>query len=284
MNTRYQQKISRVLDHVYANLDGDLNLDKLADVAHLSRFHWHRIYSAQTGESIMATVRRLRLQRAADRLANSDTPIDEIAQTAGFGGTEAFNRAFKSSFELPPAKYRAAGSHAKYKEAIRSADARAFPVELVRLDNLDVYSVAHRGSYLQIDQAMGALFAAIAEQQLVTVEGSMLAIFYDDPELVESDKLRSAACVDVGASVVNEGDCQLPVERLSIATGQYAKLAYRGPYADMHGAYNWLYGTWLPESGFDPSEAPAFERYLNSPDQVSATELRTDIYLPIQGA
>ena len=44
------------------DLDEELDLDRLADVAAMSRWHWHRVYAGMRGETVAATVRRLRLR------------------------------------------------------------------------------------------------------------------------------------------------------------------------------------------------------------------------------
>ena len=70
----YQARLDRVVDHIYRHLDEDVRPEGLAEIACLSPYHWHRIYVAMRGETVSATIRRLRLLRAADRLANSDCP------------------------------------------------------------------------------------------------------------------------------------------------------------------------------------------------------------------
>ena len=124
----YNDRLNRVLDYVYAHLEDDLSFDRLADVACLSPYHWSRIYSAMRGETIVATIRRLRLQRAADRLANSDLDIGTVAARAGYGSTDTFGRAFKDTFAVSPAAYRESGSHAAFKAAHAASDASTFPV------------------------------------------------------------------------------------------------------------------------------------------------------------
>ena len=65
MANAYEARMLRVIDYIHDNLDGDLSLDNLADVAAMSRFHWHRVFHAMTGETCAAAVRRVRLNRAA---------------------------------------------------------------------------------------------------------------------------------------------------------------------------------------------------------------------------
>src|ERR1700722_8288848 len=163
----YQARLDRVVDHIYAHLDDDIRPEGLAEVACLSSYHWHRIYVAMRGETIGATIRRLRLQRGADRVANSDLSVGTIAARAGYGGVDAFARAFREAYGQTPADYRATGSHAAFKAATEAEDHEGFPVAIETLPPTRCANVAHKGAYLQIDQAMGRLFTSLAAQKLM---------------------------------------------------------------------------------------------------------------------
>lgn len=273
----YLVRVDRVMDYIYTHLDDDISSDDLADIACLSPYHWHRIWTAMRGETLWDTVKRLKLQRAAARLADSERPIPDIAKHAGYGSMDAFGRAFKEHFGQTPVDYRNGGSHAAFKAATLAEDRGGFPVTVEELPARRCAGIAHRGSYMQIDQAMGKLFVALTTQNLLAAAPAMLAVFFDDPDLVHVDSLRSAALTLVDAAI----SLNSPLEEIVLAGGLYARLRYKGPYADMKGAYRWLLGTWLPQSGFVPNDAPMFECYLNDPREVPATELLTDIHLPL---
>ncbi|HEY1781547.1 MAG TPA: AraC family transcriptional regulator [Roseiarcus sp.] len=274
----YQARLDRVVDHIYTRLDEDIRPESLAEIACLSPYHWHRIYVAMRGETIGATIRRLRLLRAADRLANSDLPIEMIAERAGYSGADAFARAFREVYGKPPADYRAAGSHAAFQAAAESEDGAGFPVAIETLPATRCASVVHKGVYMQIDQAMGRLFTALATQTIIAPDQAMRAVFFDDPDLTPVDALRSRAC----SPVAEDTPLAAPLEELVLRGGLYARLRYRGPYADMRGAYRWLLGAWLPQSGYEPDDEPIFEAYLNNPQHVAPTDLLTDIHLPLK--
>jgi AraC family transcriptional regulator len=274
----YQARLDRVVDHIYAHLDEDIRPERLAEVACLSPYHWHRIYVAMRGETISATIRRLRLLRAADRLANSDLPMGMIAERAGYSGADAFARAFRDAYGQTPADYRATGSHAAFKAATEAEDHQGFPIAIETLPATRCASVAHRGPYLHIDQAMGRLFTALAAQKLMTADQAMRALFFDDPDLVPVGALRSRAC----SPVAEDLPLAAPLEETVLRGGLYARLRYRGPYADMRGAYRWLLGVWLPRSGYEPDDDPIFEAYLNNPQSVAPADLMTDIHLPLK--
>lgn len=276
----YQTRLNRVVDHIYDHLDDDIRFDDLAEIACLSPWHWHRVYTAMRGETITETIRRLRLSRAAEWLANSDLALDAIARRAGYSSADAFGRAFKDAYGKSPADYRETGSHAAFKAALLAEDGAGFPVSMETLAPIRCASIAHAGSYMQIDRAMGRLFSALAARDAMAPDQRMMAVFYDDPDLVPVENLRSRACSPVADGVA----LAPPIEEAMLRGGLYARLRYQGPYADMKGAYRWLLGVWLPQSGHEPDDAPMFEAYLNSPQQVAPDALVTDIHLPLRAS
>jgi AraC family transcriptional regulator len=79
----------------------DLTLDALARVAHFSPFHFHRIFSAMTGETVNECVQRLRLERAVALLrAQPNMSITHIARDSGFVRAETFSRAFRKHYGI----------------------------------------------------------------------------------------------------------------------------------------------------------------------------------------
>jgi AraC family transcriptional regulator len=65
--TSYAARLDRVAGYIYEHLDEDVRPEHLAEVACLSPYHWHRTYVGMRGETISATMRRLRLLRAGSR-------------------------------------------------------------------------------------------------------------------------------------------------------------------------------------------------------------------------
>jgi AraC-like DNA-binding protein len=107
----YEARIERVVAYIYEHLDDPLDLNRLAEVACLSPYHWHRVYKAMRGETIATTIKRHRLTRAAVRLAQTSMPIEQVARDSGYDNVQSFTRIFKSTYGMPPATYRARGSH-----------------------------------------------------------------------------------------------------------------------------------------------------------------------------
>ncbi len=274
----YERRLHRVSDYIYGHLNEELDLDRLAEIACLSPHHWHRIYRAVHGETLAATVKRLRLQKAAADLVQTDLPVEAIAQRSGYPNVQSFNRTFKAVYGLPPVRYRKEGSHKTFETASSEGIADMYEVTFKEIDSFDVIGVAHTGSYMGIGKAFETLYGTLFSRNLFRPDMEMIGIYLDDPELVPTDRLRSFACV----SAKGDLPADAPLTPQTLDGGRYAVLRHKGPYADMPLAYQWLYGTWLPQSGREVRDSLMFEKYLNNPREVAPTELLSEIYLPLK--
>jgi AraC family transcriptional regulator len=274
----YVKRLTRVTSYIYDHLDDELDLQILAEVAALSPFHWHRIYHALYGETVAATVKRLRLQRAAAELARTSMSIEEIAARSGYETVASFNRAFKAAFGLPPAQFRREGSHARFNPRSTTGATMMYEVAVVDVPRMGLAVIGHVGPYLQIGKAFDKLYATLGSRGLISNGMRSIAVFHDDPTAVPEGELRSLAAI----AIAGDFPIEAPLEHAEIRQGPYALLKHTGPYSDMKAAYDWLFGEWLPQLGREPADAPVFEEYLNNPRDTPAPELRTDIYLPLR--
>ena len=71
---QYDEKIAAVLSYIGENLSSSLSVDELADLVHISRYHFMRLFKAQTGTSVHAYVRQRRLMRAAHLIREASVP------------------------------------------------------------------------------------------------------------------------------------------------------------------------------------------------------------------
>lgn len=99
-------RIARIHDYIRRHLHEPLNRETLAEVAEYSIPHFHRIFTAYTGESAVSYVRRLRLTRAGQKLRMGAVDIMEIAIAAGYESHAAFSKAFKKQFGISPSRFR----------------------------------------------------------------------------------------------------------------------------------------------------------------------------------
>ena len=101
-----RRRLTRVLDYIGANLEGDLTLARLASVACLSRFHFSRAFKAAIGRSPHHYVSAKRLELAKQLLEKGDQPLAHIALTLKFSCQANFTRAFREATGQTPAQHR----------------------------------------------------------------------------------------------------------------------------------------------------------------------------------
>ena len=283
-------RIERVVAHIADHLDAALDLERLAEIACFSPWHFHRVYVAVTGESVADTLRRLRLHRAAAELSRSGRPIGRIAKRAGYGSLAAFSRAFAAAYGRPPAAWRRHGQElrpdfpqhgvplmpqtaATYRLPVN------YDVTIEAFEGATLIALPHRGDYLEVGRTFERLMVWAGPRGLMGPQTRLIGLYYDDPASKPKAELRSEACITAPADV----EPGLGMHRQAIAAGPVARLVHKGPYADLDVAYAYLYHTWLPASGRAPGEAPCFEEYLNDPRGLPPQEWLTAVRLPLQG-
>lgn len=273
----YDRRLARVTAYIYEHLDEELDLMKLAEIACMSPYHWHRVYHAIHGETIAATVKRLRLHRAAGFLAQGELAIKDIAARSGYRDIQSFTRIFSAAYGMPPAQYRKNGSHTQFQPNHHERTSVMYDIAIKTLPSMQAVTIEHIGPYMEIGKAFDQLFGWLGSRGLIGPTMQMIGIYHDDPDTVAENGLRSEA----GVVVENMLPIEPPLRHAEIQGGRYAVLRHTGPYADMRAAYQWLYGEWLPQSGEEAAHAPVFELYLNNPRDTPPTQLQTDICLPL---
>jgi len=279
MNTDYEKRMLRVIDYIFENADGDLSLDRLADVAAMSRFHWHRVFHAVTGETCAQAVRRIRLQRAACWLVQKDWPVAKVAKKAGYPNVQSFSRVFQTGFGMTPGAFRKQGKADLPLMQSTKGKRKVFTVEIRNTEDRRIVGMAHTGAYMEIGKAFEKVSAIATSRGLWPDVKSMMGLYYDDPNAVAEADLRSFAALEVSP------DMALPdgLEEMSVTKGDVAVLVFKGSYSGLKTAYNYLYGEWLPNSGREMRDEPSYEVYLNSPIDTAPEELLTQICVPLKG-
>jgi AraC family transcriptional regulator len=273
-----EKRLMRVLDYIHDNPAGDLSLDALAEVAAMSRFHWHRLFRAMTGETLAQAVRRLRLHRASYLLVMTEMSVAGIAKGVGSPNLASFSRSFADHFGMTPVAFRKRGELRPFVRNAKPEMTLMYPVEIRTEPTIRLAALAHSGPYFGISRAFQKLSGMMGARGLFARAGRMIAVFYDDPNSVDAKDLRSHAAFEI----LGEGPVDAPLENLNLSAGRQAVLTYRGPYAGLPAAYDQLFGVWLPASGEDPADAPSFEVYLNSPMETAPEDLVTELHLPLK--
>lgn len=98
--------IQNVIDYLKVNYANDINIDTIARKLHYSSGYLHKLFKKETGFSIPAYIKNLRLEKAVILLQNTNIAIAEIAEEIGFEDPSVFFRNFKNKYGLSPSAFR----------------------------------------------------------------------------------------------------------------------------------------------------------------------------------
>ena len=104
--TFYRQAVEKVLHYMKSNLSHSLSLEELAEVAYISPYHFHRVFSEVTGISPGKFLTALRIQKARDLVLQTDAPIIEICYESGYNSVSAFTTTFTELVGTAPTRLR----------------------------------------------------------------------------------------------------------------------------------------------------------------------------------
>jgi AraC family transcriptional regulator len=288
----YQLRVLRVVAHIRQHLDDELTLETLAAVAAFSPFHFHYVFRGMVGETVMDYVRRLRLERAWRELQHGSS-LAAAALQAGYGSEEAFVRAFKGRFGLTPGESRTAPPAQESTEAslaehlaarldrLRSGAAPLPDVTVRRLEPQHAAAMRHTGPYSELGAFLGRLLAWAGPAGLLR-SGRMLGLCYDDPDSTPPERCRYDGCVTVAPDWCAPADS--PAALQLVAGGDYAVALHRGPHCELPRTYAEVCGQWCPALGRELRAVPCIEHFLDHPQAVPESQLRTEIYVPLADA
>ena len=303
--SRYEDRIRRVIEYIHENPAADLSNAKLAEIAYLSTYHWHRIYRSVAGETAVMTVRRVRLTRASSELVRSEKPVKQIGRECGYPELHSFTRAFTKYFGLAPAQFRQRYSKQRKRTAQNIDSTPGFTdsysstdfytVKLEHRHELLLRGVWCVGDYMTVGTEFEKLAASAVLNGWMPDVQAFTGIYLDDPAFVSREILRSFIAIRCDRTTVELNKVEFPEasvlghrqprvgeERIySYPGGLYAILLHRGPHALLEQAYSWLYSVWLPASGYEIRDLPCSENYLNSPNDTVPDELLTEVCVPL---
>jgi len=92
--------------YIEDNFHKQIKLKDIADSVHLSEIYFHNIFTESIGISPHQYLINCRIENAKKLLWNTNIPICDVAEKAGFGCQQYLNKVFKQETDMTPAAYR----------------------------------------------------------------------------------------------------------------------------------------------------------------------------------
>lgn len=101
-----QEALGVVMDYVYDNITGDVRMSVAAQLVDMTEPTFSRFFKRNTGSTFVEYVRKLRVAKACELLADHALQITDICFESGYQNISNFNRRFRAEKGMPPTKYR----------------------------------------------------------------------------------------------------------------------------------------------------------------------------------
>lgn len=102
-NQSLSEQVAAVLER---DFDKNLTLSSVAEAVHYNKYSLCHAYLKETGESIMHTLKKIRVRKAKHMLRYSDYSIEDIGRYSGFESSSYFIKIFKEETGKTPGQYR----------------------------------------------------------------------------------------------------------------------------------------------------------------------------------
>ncbi|WP_207263586.1 AraC family transcriptional regulator [Desulfovibrio sp. Huiquan2017] len=95
----------RAREYVHDNIEAAISIDDLSRAAHLSKYHFIRLFRSQFGLTPHQYIINYRINRVREELA-AGTPPSDVAYRFGFFDVSHMHRHFKRAYGLTPRQYQ----------------------------------------------------------------------------------------------------------------------------------------------------------------------------------
>lgn len=282
----YCERIQQSIDYIEEHLQDKLDIRVIANNAYFSITHYYRIFQAMVGDSVKDYVRKRRLSKAAVELVSTDKRIIDIAFDYDFESQEVFTRAFIRLFDVTPGRYRKRKSNlALYEKANiylkdMAANANCISSRFVIDKEFKVVGIKKwvKPEDGSISKEWKEFNRRRHEIEHVVNDNVVLGMCEYMPDVTEESTFLYITCIEV------EDFCKVPDGMITkiISPIKYVVFTHKGRLEELRNTYAYIYGTWLPHTGYELVELETIELYDNRSLDPNSKDFEFDIYIPIK--
>lgn len=298
----YTAAINRVMDYVEQNITEPHSLDSLAKIARFSPFHFHRIFTWHTQETLNQFIRRVRIEKAASMLlTHTNITLSEVSDKVGFSSQSVFARTFKEVYGMSASAFKNGGfnqvskickidsknsqnkgSNSEYFSSIiinkQNLKTMGAKIEVKEMPAMQMVYVRHTGHYNLIGQSYEKLFKWAGPRGLLNFpETKTATIYHDDPTVTDIENVRQSACITVSEKVKTDGE----IGEFTTTKGKYAVGRFEIGVMEFEVAWNTMCD-WMADSGYQPGEGNSMELYHNNHEEHPEKKFILDICIPVK--
>lgn len=271
--------IKQSIDYIMQHIDEDISIGDVADYCNYSKYHFSRIFKAETGESIYSFIKRLKMERSALMLKlEKDKSITDIGVSYGYSSSN-YSSAFRKHHHISPAEFRKAMNTTIAPNPFYSDKQARFQsfkeynqqIIIKELDEFLVIYERYIGNYIEL----GKNWLEFTEKydEFIKDDTLLMERFYDDPSITGVEQCLYELCMTV------DQNCSLDNVTI-IPGGKFAIFRFEGLIQDIFAAFQGVFTVWLPESGYEMRESYGLDIYRDLNRE--SMQVIMDLCIPIK--
>ncbi|MEW8955152.1 effector binding domain-containing protein [Clostridium sp.] len=284
----YIKDMNNALDYIEKNINKDISQEEVARVAHISKFHFLRIFNILTGMTLGQYIRGRRLTLAAKEVMSTNMKIIDISYKYGYETPEAFTKAFKALHDVSPTEARKKG------EILKAITPISFQITVKGEKRMD-YKIVSKDSFKVV--GLSRKFSTRYGENLREIPK-----FWDEVNSSEIDNILMNNQGDLGILGICTGVCENKDEMKYMIAVQGDEVEALKSYKDyevfempkstfavfevigpmphaIQKAWHQIFAEWFPATQYEHANAPEFEAYL--PGDPYVEDYKCEIWIPI---
>ncbi len=290
----YFERIQKAVDFIERNLKERIVLEDIAKEACLSKYHFHRIFSSVVGETIGDYIRKRRLTEASKILMNYSMKVAEIAFEYQFETQQSFSRSFKNHFGISPGQYRKQSLSRFMYERMKITNQRLKHLEAIsmkpvikEIKEMQIVGMEKtttlNSSYIDIPKLWEEFCSRMHEINNAADCKTFYEVRKPDLNFSMNDFTETTEFTEIAGLEVTSVD-SIPEGMLdvTIPAGKYAVFIHKGSPQNLRQTYEYIWGTWLPNSEYEADMKYDFELYGERFKGMDNPESEIDIHIPVK--
>lgn len=259
------------------NLSEPILVQQLSDRVGLSKFHLHRIFSAQTGFELSEYMQRRKMERALALLKIENSSVIDVALAVGYESHSSFSRAFKKCFDITPSQVIQGipcEPLVKYKKKAKEI------TEKLQTRWLYLPETKVLGKYCKgFEQSSFAAAASEKYRELTELstedylQSEPIGVALTNPWSTNRQEAEFFCGFLSGLEQYSE-----ELDSFTWPEGNYLCSTYTGPYQQMWQHISRLHSLWAEKNEITLATRQVVQRYLNHPEATKPQNLQTDLY------
>ncbi len=271
--------VNQAINYIMQHIGEEIRIEDVAKHCNFSKYHFSRIFKAETGESIYAFIKRLKLEQSAFRLkVERGKTITDIGFEYGYSPSN-YSSVFKEYHNASPMEFRKkitqqSMMHPFYPNSVNEMESFEECNKKISIEYMeDLYVIYERriGNY----QNLGKNWAEFLEKykEYLTEKTLLLESTFDDASITDVNNCLYDICMSVDKS------CTLNNTN-TIQGGKFAVYHFKGFPQQIYTAYQNMFNVWFPYSKYRIDKRYGFDCYREI--NCDTMDMVIDLYIPIE--